>query len=85
MSGMYYGMVFCRSYGGEGMGTACADFADPNHPGTFSGELGEIHPRSGQRNIGGNCCSNITFVESLAPPPAPDLEKPSGSWGLSGN
>jgi len=62
MTGMYTGMVFCRSYGGRNRTQPCASWAVPWNKGVFSGELGTVHPRSGQRNIGGNCCSNSTMV-----------------------
>jgi len=62
MTGMYYGMIYCRSYGGARRAMPCPAFAHPSHPGMYSGALGSIHPQSGQRNLGGNCCSNMTFV-----------------------
>ena len=63
MTGMYTGMVFCRAYGGEGRSAACAPWAVPWHKGYYSGELGKFHFGSGQLNIGGNCCSNTSFVD----------------------
>jgi len=57
-TGMYFGMVFCRSYGGIWQTRQCAPWAHQSSKGDFSGELGSIHPRSGQLNIGGSCCSN---------------------------
>ena len=62
MTGMYFGMLFCRSYGGELRTTPCAPWAIPTSPGTGSGGLGYTHPRTNMVNIGGNCCSNSTFV-----------------------
>jgi len=65
MTGMYFGMVFCRSYGGDWSGAqACAPWASPSNQGLFSGAVGFVHPRTGQENIGGNCCTNITFVDA---------------------
>ena len=63
MTGMYFGMLFCRSYGARYRTTGCAVWASLSHPGVNSGQLGSIHARSGQRNLGGSCCSNITFVD----------------------
>ena len=62
MTGMYSGMVFCRSYGGLERSIPCAPWAVPWNQGVFSGALGTTHPRSGQRNIGGNCCSRTSSV-----------------------
>ena len=72
MTGMYFGMVFCRSYGGgwnSGFGgtQACAPWAIPSHRGMHSGQLGTVNQRTGQLNIGGNCCSRTSSVmESMA-------------------
>ena len=65
MSGMYFGMVFCRSYGGNYRTMPCAPWAVPWHKGVFSGEVGTIDPLSGQRNIGGNCCTRTSSVVEL--------------------
>ena len=62
MTGMYYGMVFCRSYTGNSMTTPCAAWAVPWHPGAFSGGLGTVNYRTGQTNIGGNCCTRTAAV-----------------------
>ena len=62
-TGMYYGMVFCRSYGANRRTERCATWANPSHPGLFSGQIGSVHHYSGRRNVGGSCCSNITFVD----------------------
>jgi len=62
MSAMYYGMLFCRSYGGRLRNLPCMSYANPRSAGIDSGVLGSIHPRTGQMNMGGNCCSNSTFV-----------------------
>ena len=62
MSGMYFGMLFCRSYGGERRSTPCAPWAHPSQSGISSGALGSTHPRTNAVNVGGNCCSNMTFV-----------------------
>ena len=62
MTGMYYGMLFCRSYGGNLRTIDCASWANPSDPGISSGLLGRVHPLTGQRNLGGNCCSNTTYV-----------------------
>ena len=62
MTGMYYGMLYCRSYGGNLRTTGCAPWAVPTNPGEQSGALGSVHPRTNTVNFGGNCCSNSTFV-----------------------
>ena len=62
MTGMYFGMLFCRSYGGNLRTQLCADWAVPTNPGVGSGALGAVNVRTNQMNIGGNCCSNSTFV-----------------------
>ena len=62
MTGMYFGMLFCRSYGGDFRTQPCAAWASPANKGIGSGALGSIHPMTGQFNFGGNCCSNTTFV-----------------------
>jgi len=62
MTGMYAGMLFCRSYGGSGRSVACAPWAVPNHSGMYSGALGHMHGRTHQENIGGNCCSRTSSV-----------------------
>jgi cullin-associated NEDD8-dissociated protein 1 len=62
MTGMYAGMLFCRSYGGNVRTRPCAPWARPSHPGQFSGALGSIHPRTNFVNIGGHCCQNMSFV-----------------------
>ena len=64
MTGMYFGMLFCRSYGRNLRTTPCPWWAVPLSPGISSGSLGFIHPQTGQQNLGGNCCSNITAVEA---------------------
>ena len=61
-TGMYSGMLFCRSYGGNVRTTACAPWADPAHPGVFSGQLGDVHPRTTQVNVGGSCCTRIAAL-----------------------
>jgi hypothetical protein len=65
MTGMYFGMVFCRSYGGNLRTVTCAPWAVPWHKGAFSGELGAVHHRTGQTNIGGNCCTRTSSVMEL--------------------
>ena len=60
MTGMYFGMVFCRSYGGNDRTATCAPWAVPWHKGAFSGELGAVHQWTGQTNIGGNCCTRTS-------------------------
>ena len=62
MTGMYFGMLFCRSYGGNFRTQPCAPWAIPTDPGEGSGQLGSVHANTNQENIGGNCCSNSTFV-----------------------
>ena len=61
MTGMYYGMLLCRSYGGRYMTSTCPPWAVPTSPGFVSGALGSTHWRTGQPNVGGNCCVNATF------------------------
>ena len=61
-TGMYVGMLFCRSYGGDLRTTGCASWAVPTDSGMYSGALGGVHPQTNQVNIGGNCCTNTTFV-----------------------
>ena len=63
MTGMYMNMLFCRSYGSVAHATACAAWASPTHPGMNSGPLGTHRPQTNQFNVGGNCCSNTTFVD----------------------
>ena len=65
MTGMYYGFLYCRSYGRDLRTQPCAPWASVSSPGFLSGALGDVHPRTGQQNLGGNCCSNITFVNSV--------------------
>jgi len=65
MTGMYAGMLFCRSYGGQRQDQPCAPFAHPREKGQFSGRLGSTHERTFNVNIGGNCCMNTTFVKAL--------------------
>jgi hypothetical protein len=65
MTGMYFGMVFCRSYGSNDRTATCAPWAIPWHKGAFSGELGAVHQRTGQTNIGGNCCTRTSSVMEL--------------------
>ena len=64
MTGMYFGMLFCRSYGGNLRTQPCPSWAVPTDPGFFSGALGSSHTDTNQENIGGNCCSNSTFVDA---------------------
>jgi hypothetical protein len=59
MTGMYFGMVFCRSYGGNLRTVTCAPWAVPWHKGEFSGELGAVFYQTGQTNVGGNCCTRM--------------------------
>ena len=65
MTGMYYGVLFCRAYGGQVRNQPCASFAHPSHPGFGSGVLGSINGRTFNVNIGGNCCQNTTFVPTI--------------------
>ena len=76
MTGMYNGMLFCRSYGGDAFYTACAPWATPDNPGQYSGELGFVHPRTNQRNIGGNCCMSKLWLLGSGP-----TAPPSGTTG----
>ena len=66
MTGMYYGMLLCRSYSGSYMTSRCPTWAIPTSPGSFSGALGSTHQRTGQPNVGGNCCVNTTFLADIA-------------------
>ena len=66
LTGMYMGMLFCRSYGSMVRTTPCPYWGVPSSPGTFSGQLGTVHPQTFQENIGGNCCSNATYVANAA-------------------
>ena len=63
LTGMYTGVLWCRSYGSVDHTITCPFWAKPDHPGQFSGALDSFRPVTGQKNIGGNCCSNITFVD----------------------
>ena len=64
-TGMYFGMLLCRSYGGNFRTAGCASWANPTHPGVGSGALGSTHPTTNTVNVGGNCCSNSTFVDGF--------------------
>jgi hypothetical protein len=61
-SGMMYGMLYCNCYGGTSYSINCAWWAHKDQPGMNSGALGEIHPRTGQLNDGGRCCSRTAAV-----------------------
>jgi len=63
-TGMYYGFLYCRSYGGFLRTTGCAPWAVPTNPGIGSGELSSTHQRTGTINVGGNCCQNRSFSQS---------------------
>ena len=76
-TGMYYGMLFCRSYGSKAWTTACAAWAVPWHRGYFSSAIGEIDSRTGQLNLGGTCCSNITSRTPLSPTAPPSGPTPA--------
>ena len=65
MSGMYFGMLFCRSYGGQRRSQPCAHFAHPSSPGINSGALGSTNNRTNTVNVGGECCQNMTFVPTV--------------------
>ena len=62
MTGMYFGFLYCRSYGKDARTTPCAPWANPGNKGLRSGDIGDVHVRTGQVNIGGQCCSNMTWV-----------------------
>ena len=83
MTGMWAGMLFCRSYGG---GTAdygsalnpifsepCARFGSPAHPGMYSGSLGDVHPDTGQENVGGQCCTSTDWLMLEIEPPTREV------------
>lgn len=55
-TGMYFGSLLCRSYGGNFKSTPCASWAKPDNAGYNSGTLGDVMPGTGQANIGGSCC-----------------------------
>lgn len=83
MTGMYFGFLYCRSYGSVSHTTACASWAAPGQVGLRSGTIGSIHARTGQRNVGGQCCSNANWrecgdpevdCEATGPGPSPSLE-----------
>ena len=86
MTGMRLGLLYCRTYGGSRYSEACASWALPNHPGVQSGALDTIHPRSGQKNLGGSCCTNRTWLAATgivadAPPDDGDGLSASSSSG----
>jgi len=56
-TGMYFGKLFCRSYGGNYKTTGCAAWALPGSAGMASGAIGDVLPDTGQMNVGGNCCT----------------------------
>ena len=66
MTGMYFGMLFCRSYGGGLWSTPCAAWAVPWHKGFFSGALDVVSSITNQLNVGGNCCCNSTILPRLS-------------------
>ena len=49
MTGMWYGMLFCKSYSGNLRTMGCAPWATPESNGVGSGT----------NNIGGNCCMRL--------------------------
>lgn len=55
-TGMYFGNLMCRSYGGNFKTTPCAPWAKPDSAGYQSGVIGDMAPDTGQANIGGSCC-----------------------------
>ena len=71
MTGMYYGMLYCRSYGGNRFETPCAPWATAEHAGIGSGALGDTHARTGQHNVGGSCCTNNLWLFGSGPTPPP--------------
>ena len=56
-TGMFDGMLLCKSYGGSVRSTDCASWAYPDDPGTASGNLGTVFAATNQLNVGGNCCT----------------------------
>ena len=66
-TGMYFGFLYCRSYGGNLRTTVCAPWAVPTNSGYSSGALGSRDGQTGNVNVGGNCCSNTTFVVQTTP------------------
>jgi len=80
MTGMYDGYLYCKTYGSYSSATLkespnkkCAWFAEQYSPGHNSGELGEVHPRTFQQNLGGRCCMNVTFADGGASKPSASL------------
>lgn len=61
-SGMMYGLLYCKSYGGTSYATNCAWWAHKDQPGMRSGALGDINENTGQLNDGGRCCSRTAAV-----------------------
>lgn len=55
-TGFYFGMQYCRSYGGNVKARPCAPWANPNVGGISSGALGSVHPRTNRVIVGGSCC-----------------------------
>lgn len=56
MTGHYYHMLMCRSYGGGRRTIPCAPWATPEHKGI----------ESGLDNVGGNCCTRIPSLNEDA-------------------
>lgn len=69
MTGMWAGMLFCRSYGGALFETYCAGWAHPLDPGLYSGRLGETHANTGTLNTGGQCCTSTHWLIFGSEPP----------------
>ena len=72
VSGMYMGMLFCRSYGGNlPPSRPCPSWGVPWSPGLFSGGLGSKDARTNQVNVGGQCCVRIAALPTPTPAPTP--------------
>ena len=61
MTGQYYRMLLCRSYGGGLRATPCAPWATPENKGIGSG----------LDNVGGNCCTRVPTLNEHADGPWP--------------
>lgn len=63
MTGMYFGSLYCRSYGKNARTKPCPYWSKPGNKGIGSGAFGSVHGETNQENIGGQCCSNMTWVD----------------------
>jgi len=63
MTGMYFGSLYCRSYGKNARTSRCPSWSKPGNKGIGSGAFGSVHGETNQENVGGQCCSNMTWVD----------------------